>query len=179
MSPKNTFAILIILIAAIFFYSFVYAFKVEAVNDLSLELTNLQTAYANAANELSLRDLRLKKSQLTSQNMQVLENFVPQSLHSGVFVYNLAQLANQSGLSMRSIQYIVIDETANNPNGEKRLQVEFTMDGRYENFSGWLRSVEYANVLVDVESIRAAKTSNTNDNIAFTVKMYAYGLNID
>ena len=179
MSTKNTLAILIILVAGLFFYSFVYAFKVEAVDALSVELDNIKVAQQKAVEQLTLSDLKLIKNNLTTQNTQIIENYIPQNLHSGVFVYNTAQLASQSGLVLKSIQYIVIDDTVTNRNGEKRLQVEFSMDGRYENFNNWLRTIERGNILIDVESIRAVKTTNVGENIAFTVKLYVYGLNID
>lgn len=179
MNSKNIFAFLIFAISGMFFYLFVWEFKMQYVDSVSTELTNLENAYAQATEQLSLKTLRLKKQALGEQDLALLQNFIPQNLHSGQFVYNLGQLANQNRLILKGLQYTVIDETVTNPNGERKLQVEFTMDGRYEDFLSWLQRVERSNVLVDVESIRGVKTSNNSDIVSFNVKMYAYGININ
>lgn len=179
MNTKTTFSLLLILISAIFYFTFVNAFKVTAVDPVSAELEKLQTAYNRATEQLSLKALRIKKQQLTEQNQSIIQNFVPTTLHSGTFVYNIAQLANQSGLIIKGLQYTVIDDTATNPNGQKKLLVEFNMDGRYESFSNWVQILERSNVLIDIESISGIKTTNTGETISFTVKLYTYGINID
>lgn len=179
MNPKNIFSALLIAVAGLLYFSFVSPFKAEAVDNIAVEDQKLQSAYQQASQLTTLKTLRLKKQTLTTENLQVMKNFVPQTLHSGAFVYNISQLANQNGLTLKGLQYTVIDDTATNPTGEKKLQVEFNVDGRYESFSSWLQALEKSNVLIDVENIRGTKTSNTGDTISFTVKMYAYGLDID
>lgn len=150
-----------------------------AIDTTSDELAKLQTAYDQATRQLSLKALRLKRSALDEDQLNFLRSFIPPNLHSGQFVYNLGQLANQNRLTLKGLQYTVIDDTLNNPQGEKKLLVEFTMDGRYEDFVSWLGAIERSNVLIDIESFRGAKTSNTSDIITLYVKMYAYGLSID
>ncbi len=180
MNPKNTFAILMFVTAGIFYYSFIMPFKSTAVDNVSVELGKLQAAYDQATQQLSLKTLRLKKQGLTEQNLGIVNNFVPEKLHSGTFTYNVAQLANQSGLTLKGLQYTVLDDTLTNAaSGEKKLLVEFSMDGRYEDFSSWIQKIERSNVLIDVESIRGAKAGNSGTTINFNVKLYAYGINID
>jgi Tfp pilus assembly protein PilO len=176
MSTKNIIAILIVLLSGMFYYYFVDPYKVEAIDTISEELLNLQTAYTNAQNQLSLQALKSKKDSLSIQEANILENFVPKKLHSGKFVYDLAQFANQNRLKIKSIQYSVNEDGSNNKT--KRLQVEFTFEGRYEDFSAWLNSIEKANVLIDVDNIRGAKIPNS-EIITFNVKLYAYGIQID
>lgn len=179
MNPKNIFAFLIFCIVALFLYSFVLPFKALAVDNVSQELNDLENAYNTATKQLSLKTLRLKKQQLSDQDLALLQNFIPENLHSGTFVYNLGQLANQNRLTLKDIQYTVLDDTATNPNGEKKLMVQFTMDGGYNDFTNWLQTVEKSNVLIDVVSVRGVKTANNSDVITFYVKMYTYGINID
>lgn len=179
MSTKNLFAILLIFISGLILWSFVLPFKELAVDNVSAQLTGLQSAYENATQQLSLKTLQNKKMLLNEQQISLLENFIPQQLHSGSFVYNLGQLANQNRLTVKGLQYTVMDDTLQNPNGEKKLQVEFTMDGSYEDFTKWLGIIEKSNVLIDVNSVRAVKSSNSSSVITFYVKMFAYGINID
>ena len=179
MNTKNIFAFLIFCITALFLYSFVFPFKALAIDNVSVQLSNLQNAYETATKQLSLKTLRLKKQQLSEQDLALLQNFIPQSLHSGTFVYNLGQLANQNRLTLKSLQYTVIDDALTMPKGEKKLVVEFTMSGRYEDFTAWMQSLEKSNALIDIVSVRGTKNSNASEIITFNVKMYTYGIRID
>ncbi len=179
MNTKNIFAILILAIVGLLMYSFILPFKALAVDNVSEELVTLQSAYEHATQQLSLKTLRMKKQQLSEQDSALLINFIPQNLHSGQFVYNLGQIANLNRMNLKGLQYAVIDDTLNNPTGEKKLMVEFTMEGRYEDFANWIYTLENSNVLIDVESIRGAKAANTGETITFYVKLFAYGINID
>ena len=180
MNTKNIFAFLILVITGIFFYTFVWDFKVQAVDNVSEELSRLEGAYESATRQLSLKNLRLKKNQLGSQELTLLQNFIPQNLHSGYFVYNLGQLANLNRLSLTGLQYTVIDDTINNPTtGERKLQVELNVRGRYEDFINWVVAMERSNVLIDIDSINGTKEVNSGDIINFHVKLYAYGIKID
>lgn len=181
-NPKNIFALLILAITGLFYFTFVQPFKVEAVDTVESELNSLKSAYNKATEQTQLKTLRLKRQQLSTENLNILDNYIPRNLHSGTFVYNLSQMANQEGLVVKGIQYSIVDTTIGNvvPGaGERKLYVEYTLEGRYDSFSSWLQKVENANVLVDVEAISGRKVSNTSELINFTVKLYTYGLNID
>lgn len=177
MNPKNIISILIIALATLFYFNFVDPFKVEAVDNVSLELENLSLAYEKAKDQLSLNNLKSKKDALTLNQLSVLQNYIPTKMHSGKFVYDLAQLANQSRMRIKTIQYTVSEDPADKT--AKRMQVDFTLEGRYEDFTIWLSQIEKATTLVDVDSIRAVKSLPTSDVITFNVKLYSYALQID
>ncbi len=180
MSNKNIFAIIIIAVSGLFLFSFILPFKAAVVDPVVDQTTNLETAYAQATQQLSLKTLRAKKQQLGEEEINFLRNFVPNKLHSGQFVYNLGQLANQKRLTVKGIQYTVLNDTAVSATpSEKRLLVELTLDGKYEDFNEWLKTIERSDVLIDIESFRGSKVSNNSDIITFQVKMYSYGTNID
>jgi len=176
MNPKNIFSILIFVIAGVFYYNFVSAFKVDHVDEVVNQYDSLQIAFVRAQDQLSLTKLKEKRDALTLQETNVLENFVPAKLKSGTFVYNLAQFANQNRLTLKTIQYSVVKEEKEK---EKRLIIDFTVDGRYEDFTRWLSTIENANTLIEVESIRGTKTGNVNDIITFNVKMIVSALSVD
>lgn len=182
MNTKNILAFIMFIVAGLFLYSFVLPFKSVAVDEISQELDRLSAAYTQADQQLSLKTLRAKRQQLSEQDLQLLQNFVPQNLHAGHFVYNLGQMANQNRLVLKGLQFSVINPALGTPNAakvDKKLQVNFTMEGRYEDFVSWLTKIENSNVLIDVESIRGFKSSNTGDTINFNVILYAYGLNVN
>lgn len=182
-NPKNIFALLIMSIAVVFYYNFSEPFRINYVDPVVSEYENLSLAFTRAEDQLSLEALKTKKNQLTLQELNVVENFIPVKLKSGTFVYNLAQFANQNKLILKSIQYSVIDEGKEQGGGiknkDKRLVAEFTLDGRYEDFTRWMSAIENANTLVSVESVRGVKNNASSDIITFNVKLITYALDID
>lgn len=180
MNTKNLFSGLMFLISIVFYMNFVDAFKVEMVDDVINEHNNLQTAFERAQDQLSLNSLKDKKSSLTLSEVNILENFIPNKLNSGTFVYNLAQFANQNRLVFKSIQYSIFnDGTAASEEQLKRLTVEFTLTGRYEDFVTWVKAIENANTLVTIQSIRGVRESPNSDIIAFNVRFVVHAHNID
>lgn len=181
MNMKKIIAYLIFAISGLFFYMFVWDFKTQQVDTVYVQKQDLETAYNQATQQQSLKVLRNKKQQLGDTEQRFLSRFIPQNLHSGRFVYNLGQLANQNRLLLKSIQYTVVDSTnSNNKDGERKLMVELTMNGRYGDFIAWLKQIETSDVLIDVDSFRGQKDSNNNgEAITFYVRLYAYGNKID
>ncbi len=181
-NPKNIFSLLIFFIAVVFYYNFVEPFKLDHVDNVTSEYNDLNTAFQDAQSELSLEALKTKKNQLSLQETNVLQNFVPIKLKSGTFVYNLAQYANQNQLILKSIQYTVVDdkkEESPDAAHNNRLVIDFTLDGRYENFAKWMGNIENANTLVTVESVRGVRNNLNSDIITFNVKLVTYALSID
>lgn len=181
-SPKNIFALLIFAIAIVFYFNFVEPFKVERYDNIIEEKINLQAAFDRAQDQLSLEAFKSKKNSLSMQETNVLENFVPIKLKSGTFVYNLAQFANQNRLILKSIQYSIVDEGKENAGiktKDKRLLIEFTLDGRYEDFTKWVSTIENANTLITVESVRGVRNNVASDIITFNVRLVSYALDID
>lgn len=181
MTTKNIISLLIFITAGVFYFNFVAAFKFEMVDNVLEEHENLQTAFNQAKDQLSLTKLKEKKSALNLQEVNILENFVPARLKSGTFVYNLAQFANQNRLTLKGMQYTVVKDLDNDASKDKlkKLMIEFTMDGRYEDFISWIQVVENANTLVTVESIRGIRNSTLSDIITFNVRMSVFAQEVD
>jgi Tfp pilus assembly protein PilO len=178
MNTKSIFSLLLFLISGLFLYSFVLPFKTSHVDPISDQLEKISNAYSQANSGAAIDRLKIKKNSLSEQELNLLQNFIPNNLHAGTFVYNLAQLANQSRLTLKGLQYTVIEDTLK-PNAEKKLAVEFVLDGRYEDFYIWLQNIDRSNILIDVDSFRGVKNSNNSDVITFNIKMYTYGININ
>jgi hypothetical protein len=178
MNTKSIFSLLLFLISGLFMYSFVLPFKTSYVDPVSAQLDQISTAFNQASSKTALDRLKIKKDSLSEQELNLLQNFIPNNLHSGTFVYNLAQLANQNRLTLKGLQYTIIEDTVR-PDSEKKLAVEFSLDGRYEDFYAWLQNIDRSNILIDVDSFRGVKNSNNSDIITFNIKMYTYGININ
>lgn len=177
MDTKTIFSTMIIIIAAAFMYMFVLPFKEVAVDNVKTNLENIQGAYQQATQQLTLKTLRVKKSQLQDSDIIFLQKFFPEKLHASLFVYNLAQFATQNRLNLKGLQYTVIDDQINK--GGKKLLIELVIQSRYEDFQSWLSKVERSDTLIDIQSISASKKNINDDSVTFNVKLYAYGVKID
>ncbi len=177
MNTKVIFSIIIVAFAGIFVYMVVIPFKEIGVDNVSCQLSSLETAYAQATQQLTLKSLRLKKNQLQDSDITFLQKFFPEKLHASLFVYNLTQFAVQNRMNITGIQYTVIDDQINKQN--KKLLIELTLQARYEDFQSWLNKIERSDTLIDVDSITASKRNVNDEAITFNIKMYAYGVKID
>lgn len=175
MLSKNIIYSLIILTAGLAIWWLAIPFQDQVVVPLQTELTSLQEA-KERYKQIDIPAIKRKITSLDSTQAKVLETYIPKELRSGRLVYTIAQLAQQNRLSIKGIQYSVVDVP--NQSG-KKLVMEFQIEGFYENFVAWVRAVELSDVLVDVEDIKAAKINNTSDVVSFTTKLSAYGITID
>lgn len=175
MMSRSINLFLTIVVALLTIWWFAIPFRNEVIVPLETELESLQGAKERYS-KINLDALKRKVVALDSFQSKILESYIPKSLRSGRLVYTLAQLAQQNRLNIRGIQYSVVDMQNS---GGKKLVIEFQLEGFYENFVAWIRGVELSDVLINVEDIKAAKINNISDVIGFTVKMSAYGINID
>ena len=158
-------------------YMVVLPFKEMAVDPVSEHLTSLQTSYEQADKQKDMERLRLKKSQLEQDDLTFLQKFYPEKLHSSSFVYNLTQYAAQNGITIKGLQYTVVDDQLNSQG--KKLLVELIIQARYESFVAWLVKLEKSNTLIDVQSVTANKRNPNDEFITFGVKLYTYGAKVD
>jgi Tfp pilus assembly protein PilO len=161
-------------------WRFALPFKTIAVDPIQEELVVLQTAYDKALRQVTLDNLRQKRNRISNRQQEILKTYIPENLHSGKFIYNLSQIALQNRLTVKNIQYSVVDENKDKKKegDPKKLQVEFQVDGNYLDFINWMSQIEKSDVLIDTESVRGNKLNNNLDRVSFTVKMLAYGQNI-
>lgn len=175
MFNRNILLSVIILVAVLSVWWFALPFNERAVVPLDAELSSLQEA-RDRYTQLDLSALKRKVASLDALQARMLDSYVPRQLHSGRLVYTIAQLAQQNRLNIKGIQYSVVDVQGQ---VGKKLAMEFQVEGFYENMVAWVHGVELSDVLVDIEDVKAAKISNMNDIISLTVKMSAYGIQID
>lgn len=180
MNTKSIFSVIIFSITGLFLYSFVLPFKEQVVDTASEQAANMANAYEQANKPLALEALRKKRQTLGINEADLLKNFIPQHVNSGRFAYNIGQMANQNRLTIKNIQYYIVENSQNeSQTKEKKLAVEMNLDGRYEDFANWVRQLERSNMLIDIDHVGASKVSNTSDIISFTIKVFAYGIKID
>ncbi len=177
MNIKNIISLIIISLALVFYFLFVKPFEAAVLDPVTVQLEKIKSASEKTQNLLSLNNLRQKKLALGERETSLLSSFIPLNLRSGDLIYRLSGVASQNRLTLKGIQFSDVSEK---DSSDKKLLIDMNLDGSYEDFYRWLGTIERSSTLIDVESIRATKSSgNNSDLLSFTVKMYAYGINID
>lgn len=178
MLYKNLFSIVILFLSGLFYFNFIDPFKLEVVDPVVNEFEKVKAGFEKSEQLLTLNNLRQKKQSLSVQETAILENYIPTHLHSGDLIYRLGNVAVQNRLSVKGIQFSKLEDSTSNQDLDKKLLIDMTLEGKYEDFYLWLSTIEKSNRLVDVVSIRANK-NGVGEIISFSVKMYAYGIQID
>jgi Tfp pilus assembly protein PilO len=179
MANKLIFSLILFILSGAIIWKFALPLNEQVIIPMQDELTNLQDGYDRAAKQLTIEGLRQKKNKISGRQQELLKTYIPEELHSGKLVYNLAGTALQNRLVMKNIQYSVVDmDKSKGEEFNKKLNIEFQIEGNYLDFINWMSLIEKADVLIDTESVRGNKINNVSDRITWTVKMSAYGLSI-
>ncbi len=179
MANKLIFSLVLFILAGAIIWKFALPLNEQVVNPLNDQLLNLQDGYDKASKQLTIEGLRQKKNKISGRQQELLKTYIPNELHSGKLVYNLAGTALQNRLLMKNIQYSIVDLDKDKSGGlDKKLSIEFQIEGNYIDFINWLSLIESADILIDTESVKGNKLNNISDRVSWSVKMSAYGLNI-
>jgi hypothetical protein len=179
MANKLIFSLVLFLLSGAIIWKFALPLNEQVVLPLDGQLLSLQDGYEKASKQLTIEGLRQKKNKISGRQQELLKSYIPEELHSGKLVYNLAGTALQNRLLMKNIQYSVVDLDKDKNQGlDKKLNIEFQIEGNYLDFINWLSLVEKADVLIDTESVKGNKLNNVSERVSWTIKMSAYGLNI-
>jgi Tfp pilus assembly protein PilO len=180
MQNRFIIPVVLLILSIAMLWRFAIPFKTIAVDPIQEELSVLQTAYDKALKQSTFDSLRQRKNKISTRQQEILKTYIPENLHSGKLIYNLSQVALQNRLTVKNIQYSIVDEGKDRrKDGDPRkLQIEFQIDGNYLDFINWMTQIERSDVLIDTESVRGNRLNNNVEKISFTVKMLTYGQNI-
>jgi Tfp pilus assembly protein PilO len=179
MANKLIFSLILFILSGAVIWKFALPLNEQVVLPLQDELVNLQDGYDKASKQLTIEALRQKKNKISGRQQELLKTYIPDELHSGKLVYNIAGAALQNRLTIKNIQYSIVDLDKEKGGGlDKKLNIEFQIEGNYLDFINWLSLIEKADVLIDTDSVRGNKLNNTSDRVTWTIKMSAYGLTI-
>jgi hypothetical protein len=179
MYNKNIISIIVLALGLSVLWKFSIPYKEVAIDPLKEELVNLESARDTFKNENKLTALESKINNLDSDEIKLLETYVPKELHSGKIAYVMSKIAELNKLNISNVQYAVIDEGGDKLGDNKKLSIDLQFEGYYENLNAWLLQVEKSDVLIDIESINATKLNNNTDILNINLKLAAYGVKID
>jgi hypothetical protein len=174
---------------AIFFFIVRPLYK--DVTMLRSNITSYDVALTHATDLQKKRDVLLSKySNVTGDNKNRLEHFLPNSVDNIQLILGLEKMAASHGLSLKNITFSpppVTDDKSNpsNPANGKPYGVfnlEFKTQSTYDTFAFFLKDLEHNLRLIDVKGISFSVNNNTRTpnvdplSYEYSVKIQTYWL---
>ena len=194
---RSLFPIIFILIAGTLFFVLVRPLYSET-SKLSADIDVYNTALDNSKDLQTTRDALLVNYQnITAEDKNRLMEFLPNSVNNIGLILQIEKIAKEHNMELADITFDAekpgtttkgssVAIKANDPNANRTFGVfpfEFTTEGTYEDFVGFLTDVERNLRLVDVKSIsfsvptQSAKAQEQNTNIySYSLKVETYWL---
>ncbi len=185
----------IILLAAAFGMFFLYTNTAyEKVRVLQKEESAYNDALGNSKKLQSVRDDLVKKyNTLPKESLDRLQKLLPDNVDNIRLIIEIEQLASGHGMSVTGVNYDAGDDkdekkdqfaTNQQLSGAKNnigsYDLEFTIEGKYEQFQEFLTDLEKSLRIVDVSSITFSSLTvnekKPSDLYTYTVKIKTYWL---
>lgn len=186
----------IILIAASAGLFFVYTNPTYlTVKDLRVEQTAYNEALDNSKKLQAVRDtLVTRYNGFSPTTLDRLTKMLPDNVDNIKLVLEINRIAEQYGMQVKNIKYDVVkkETPANNQFAAQAqtapvkdfsdFELEFSIDGSYENFVSFLSSLETSLRIVDVQSISFSSTETLSatgaptNNYKYDFKIKTYWL---
>lgn len=162
------FPLSFIIISGLLFFFVVNPLYGE-VTQLRTEVAMYNTALDNSAQLQKTRDSLVDTyKNITQQDKDRLEHFLPNTVNNIRFILEVEQIANLHSMPIKNIKFepqriqdpkagatstvvVANDPSSSRPYGV--FPIEFTTEGNYQTFTEFLKDVEHNLRLVDVKSI--------------------------
>ena len=181
MKSKTIFSVSITILSICLIWKFIIPMRNLVILPLKEDLNTLQTGYDGAVNQSSIENLRRKKNSLSFSESKLLETYIPENLQSGKFAYKMFEIASQSKVIVKNLQYAIVESPNDKGDSSKKLLVDMQVEASYENFAKWISRLERSDILIDMQSVSGFKNVNglnPGDLVSFSIKMSTYGINI-
>ena len=179
--------IILILIAVAAFFTFTKPLY-ESISTLKGEAASYDEALSNSKALESERDkLTQKYNAIGSENLSRLAKLIPESVDNIRLILEIEKLAKPYGMVLKDVKYDTVEEVvdpkgitqalpilADSRKGYGVWNLEFSIEGSYDNFMAFLGDMENNLRLVEVESV--SFSSNTGGGPGANV--YKYGFKI-
>lgn len=189
---KFIFPILFVLISIL-----IFIFGVNPIyKDVSLLRSGIATynqALGNSAELQNKQDVLLKAyNEIKQEDKNRLKSLLPDSVNNIGLIIEIERIAIIHGMPIKDIKFeakkkdgapidpnVIVAETAvdNRPYGV--FPIEFSTDGKYDNFVLFLKDLEYNLRLVDVKSVSFSVPDATKVIEAGDPNIYHYTLKIE
>lgn len=179
MNLKTTLPILFIIISIGFIWKIILPFNNIVLGPLKTEVNSLQEGYERITSGANLQSLRDKQNSMTDEEKNLLDTYIPEYLQSGKLIYTLSQIAIQNKLSIKNLQYSILEVNEKESSLKKKLSIEMQFEGNYDDLISFMEKIEKSNTLIEIDNFKANKVSSVNELISFTITMSAYGINIE
>ena len=192
---KSLFPIIFILIAGTLFFVLVRPLYSDT-SKLRTDINVYNTALDNSKDLQTTRDALLTNYQnITTEDKNRLLEFLPNSVNNIGLILQIERIAKIHNMTISDITFNVekpgattkgssVSIKTNDPNANKPFGIfpfEFSTDGTYEDFVGFLTDIERNLRLVDVKSVTFAVPTQvaSKNNPDFNANIYSYSLKVE
>ncbi len=178
--------IILITISVAVFFTFAKPIYTE-ISTLKTEVAAYDEALSNSKALEGERDkLTQKFNSIGSENLSRLEKLIPESVDNIRLILEIEKLAQPYGMALRDVKY---ETTEEEPKEEGIIQnipvmesnkdygvwnLEFSIEGNYDNFMNFLRDLENNLRLVDIDSV----SFSSNAGVGPSANIYKYDFKI-
>lgn len=151
-------------VAVLFFWGRVWWQDVQA---LQAERDAFESVIGRINQLRKTRDgLLLSYNTIPAQDLQKIKNLIPSAANSGPLVVQFANLTNQSGLLLKNVN-LSEPETKSGV-----LMATLSVSGSYENFTGFLASLEKSLRLIDLSKLSFSAGRDNFYDFSLELKTY-------
>ena len=149
------------------------------VKVLQEEQSAFDNALANSLELQTVRDVLIGKyNQFSSQNVERLDQMIPDSVDNIKLAIEIQQIGEAKGLSVESVQYdpktgqdsqkTLGGDAVSSNNLFEVFELEIIAKGSYENFIGFLGGIEKSLRIVDIVNIEFSSEGSLLDVNSYT-----------
>ncbi|QQG46138.1 MAG: type 4a pilus biogenesis protein PilO [Candidatus Niyogibacteria bacterium] len=115
---------------------------------LRVEKSSYESVIARLNTLRKTRDnLLASYNAISAQELKKIKNFLPENANHGLFVVQMSNMANESGLLLKNINIAAREERSS------EVPVSISVSGSYQNFIGFLNRLERSLRLIDVAKL--------------------------
>ena len=181
---KFLFPIAAILISGTVFFTIISPWYSQ-VQELKVDVAAYNAALNSSASlEKTQQDLLTAYESVTPADMDRLNRFLPSSINNIEYILEIEQIANLHNMPIKNVKFgsVQVGDGTTTPDGSGQAQgvvvasdpanqkkygvfpLEFTTQGNYESFLGFLKDLEYNLRVTDIQSISFEVPQVTKDN---------------
>lgn len=188
---RSIFSLAFIVLAIATFFIFTNPLYKE-VGSLRAEAVTYKNALNNLSNLETQRDTLLASYRsIKQEDVDKLEHLLPNTVNSIELILEIEKIANSSGVYVRDIKFGTGEESSDANNGNEMIEgmnpvsslpygeftIDFSVDGSYESFVGFIKELESNLRIVDIEAVSfEAVSKEKGSGLSFELKIKTYWL---
>ncbi|MDI3501567.1 MAG: type pilus assembly protein PilO [Thermoanaerobacter sp.] len=160
------------------YYQYYLTPKILEIRNLSIELKNKKQILeqVTALNNKSLKE-GLDKQQTQLKELSMI---LPEERDIEIFLFNLQQMVNDTGVKTKSLTFENQDQSQNETSNVKKedfvtIPVNITVSGNYDEIIAFLKEIQNSKRLCNIQNFSVEKDQN-QQNLLLNLKVFIYSM---